>query len=117
MLAPSYTFGAALLSAFCWASGTASGIIAGDILPVNIVSALSVALYGMFLAIIVPPSRKDKAVGLAVIGSFVLSGLCAVMPVVSELSGGTRTIILTVLISAVAAICKPVGANEESERQ
>lgn len=105
---PAYTYGAALISTVFWASGTASGIIAGDVLPANVVSALSVALYGMFLAIIIPPSRKDRAVGIAVVMSFVLSGVCAVMPVVSDLSSGTRTILLTILISATAAICKPV---------
>ena len=107
-LEPAYTYGAALISTVLWASGTASGIIAGDVLPANVVSALSVALYGMFLAIIIPPSRKDRAVGIAVVMSFVLSGVCAVMPVVSDLSSGTRTILLTILISATAAICKPV---------
>ncbi|MCI6491277.1 MAG: AzlC family ABC transporter permease [Prevotella sp.] len=107
-LEPAYTYGAALISTVFWASGTASGIIAGDVLPANVVSALSVALYGMFLAIIIPPSRKDRAVGIAVVMSFVLSGVCAVMPVVSDLSSGTRIILLTILISATAAICKPV---------
>ena len=107
-LEPAYTYGAALISTVFWASGTASGIIAGDVLPANVVSALSVALYGMFLAIIIPPSRKDRAVGIAVVMSFVLSGVCAVMPVVSDLSSGMRTILLTILISATAAICKPV---------
>ena len=107
-LEPAYTYGAALISTVFWASGTASGIIAGDVLPANVVSALSVALYGMFLAIIIPPSRKDRAVGIAVVMSFVLSGVCAVMPVVSDLSSGTRTILLTIVVSATASICKPV---------
>lgn len=114
-LAPAYTFGAALVSTIFWAAGTASGIIAGDVLPANIVSALSVALYGIFISIVIPPSRADKAVAVAVVGSFVLSGLCAVMPLVRELSGGTRIIILTMLISAVAAIVKPVGNEEVQE--
>lgn len=114
-LAPAYTFGAALVSTIFWAAGTASGIVAGDVLPANIVSALSVALYGMFIAIIVPPSRRDRAVGLAVVASFVLSGLCAVLPMVCELSGGTRTIVLTILISAAAAALKPLGAEEGGE--
>ncbi len=107
-LVPAYTFGAATISTVFWASGTASGIIAGDVLPTNVVSALSVALYGMFLAIIIPPSRKDKAVGISVAISFILSGLCAVMPLVSELTSGTRTILLTIIISSVVAVCKPV---------
>ena len=56
-LNPYYTYGAILLAAPAWASGTALGIIAGNLLPLRVVSALSVALYGMFLAIIIPPDR------------------------------------------------------------
>lgn len=107
-LAPSYTMGAMIVSTVMWSAGCASGIAAGDVLPANIVSALSVALYGMFLAIIIPPAKKDKAVMWAVAGSFVLSGLCAVMPWVSEMNSGTRIIILTILISAIIAWIKPI---------
>lgn len=114
-LAPAYTFGAAVISTLGWASGTASGIIAGDILPTNIVAALSVALYGMFIAIIVPPAKQDKAVGIAVLSSFLLSGLCAYMPYVSEISSGTRVIILTILVSAIAAILKPINPDSDNE--
>lgn len=107
-LAPAYTFGAALISTIFWASGTASGIIAGNLLPSAIATALSVSLYGMFIAIIIPPSKKDRAVLLAVVASFLLSWLCSVAPLLSTLSSGTRTILLTILISAVAAKVKPV---------
>lgn len=106
-LVPAYTFGAALISTLFWASGTASGIIAGSVLPQNIVTALSVSLYGMFLAIIIPPSKKDHAVGVAVLISFLLSWLCSVTPLVNELSTGTRTILLTIIIAAAAALIKP----------
>ena len=59
-LNPFYTYGAILLAAPAWAFGTAFGIMAGNALPLRAVSALSVALYGMFLAIIIPPARKNK---------------------------------------------------------
>lgn len=110
-LAPSYTFGAALLSAFCWASGVAFGIVAGEILPAGVVSALSVALYGMFIAIIIPQARKDRAVCLAVAAGFLLSWLFSTLPFLSEINSGTRTIILTILISAAAALLKPVSTE------
>ena len=79
---PAYTYSAALISSLFWASGCAIGIVAGGMLPTHIVSALSVALYGMFLAIIVPPARADRNVLYALIASFLLSGICAVAPVV-----------------------------------
>ena len=63
MLNPWYNYGAMAIALPCWAAGTAMGIVAGNILPVSAVSALSVALYGMFLAVIIPASRTDKIVG------------------------------------------------------
>ncbi len=58
ILDPFYNYGAILVAAPAWATGTALGIIAGNLLPLRIVSALSVALYGMFIAIIIPPGRN-----------------------------------------------------------
>jgi predicted branched-subunit amino acid permease len=104
---PSYMYGAAFIAAPAWAIGTAVGILAGSLLPGRIVSALSAALYGMFLAIIIPPCKKDKAVCLAVVLSFLASWLCSVLPVVRELSSGMRTIILTVVIASIFAVLMP----------
>ena len=88
--------------------GTALGIIAGNLLPVRVVSALSVALYGMFLAIIIPPARKNRVVDVLVMLSFALSFACGCLPGIASLSDGTRTILLTVLISCGAAVLFPV---------
>jgi len=106
-LPASYPIGATTLAGTMWATGTGCGILAGDVLPTSVISALSVALYGMFIAIIIPPSRKDKAVLSAVAVSFLLSGLCAITPWIKELGNSTRTILLTVLISSVAALLYP----------
>ena len=81
----------------------------GNLLPARVVSALSVALYGMFLAIIIPPARKNKVVAALVLLSFALSLVCGCLPLVSALSSGTRTIILTVLLSAGAALMFPIS--------
>lgn len=113
-LNPWYTYGAAFIAAPCWASGTALGIIAGNLLPLRITSALSVALYGMFLAVIIPPSRKDKIIGILVILSFAASYAASVLPAISGFSDGTRTIILTVVISAAAAFLFPVRQEEDN---
>ena len=84
------------------------GILAGNALPLRIVSALSVALYGMFLAIIMPPARQNRVVAAFVGISFAASFLCSVLPGISAMSDGTRTIVLTVVISAAAAVLFPV---------
>ena len=112
-LNPYYTYGAILLAAPAWAIGTALGIIAGNLLPLRAVSALSVALYGMFLAIIIPPARKSRVVAALVAISFALSFLCNYLPGISALSEGTRTILLTVLISGTAAVLFPVNPDEQ----
>lgn len=114
-LPPAYPFGAMLVSTTMWASGTAVGIVAGEILPPHVVAALSVALYGMFIAIIIPPSKRDYAVGISVIASFLLSWLCSVLPTVREMSAGTRTIVLTIVIAAIAAYVKPVKIEDHDE--
>ncbi len=114
-LPPAYPFGAMLVSTTMWASGTAVGIVAGEILPPHVVAALSVALYGMFIAIIIPPSKRDYAVGISVIASFLLSWLCSVLPTVREMSAGTRTIVLTIVIAAIAAYVKPIKIEDHDE--
>lgn len=108
-LAPVYTFGATAIGATMWASGCMCGIIAGGTLSAGIVSALSVALYGMFIAIIIPPARQDRAVLVAVIVSFILSWVFSNIEWTSvHVSSGMRTIILTIFIAAAMAIIKPI---------
>ena len=72
-LNPYYNYGAMAIALPGWSMGTALGIVAGNVLPASIVSALSVALYGMFIAIIIPASRKDRVVGIVVTVSFLAS--------------------------------------------
>ncbi|MCR5834117.1 MAG: AzlC family ABC transporter permease [Selenomonadaceae bacterium] len=105
-LNPFYNYGAMLAALPGWSIGTALGIIMGNILPEAVVSALSVALYGMFLVVIIPKAKQDKIIGGAVIISFLASYLAQTF--FPEISAGNRTIILTVLIAGAAAIIYPV---------
>lgn len=120
---PWYPFGALVMAAPMWASGTALGIAMGNVLPIRMVSALSVALFGMFLAVIVPASRKDKVVALVVIISFAASFGAGFVPIINDLSSGNRIILLTLVISAAAAVMFPrvpqvpgTGETDESEK-
>lgn len=113
---PWYNYGAIIISVPLWSIGTSLGIIAGNILPVRVVSALSVALYGMFIAIIVPPAKENVVIAIAIAVSFLTSYICGIIPGIRELSGGTRTIILTVIISAIVAIIKPVKDDESASK-
>jgi predicted branched-subunit amino acid permease len=110
---PAYTYSAALISTLFWASGCAIGIVAGSLLPQPMVTALSMSLYGMFLAIIIPVVHNDRNVLYVLIASFVMSGLCALAPVVGQWSSGMRTVVLTIVISAVAAWLKPIKTEDD----
>lgn len=107
-LNPFYNYGMMTVAIPGWSLGTLFGVVMGNILPSSVVSALSVALYGMFIAIIIPPARKNKIIAGLVITSMAASLLFAMLPVVRTLSPGIRTIILTVVIAGGAAILFPV---------
>ena len=95
-----------------WSLGTLFGALAGNVLPVWAMNGFSVMLYGMFLAIIMPEGKKNRVV-LGCIGvSFVLSALAAKL--LPMLSGGMRILLLTIFISAAAAILFPREASEEA---
>ncbi len=112
-LKPAYNYGAMSVAIPGWCLGTALGVIFGEILPPMIVNCLSVALYGMFIAIIIPPTKKSRAVGAIVIVSMVLSFFMSVLPLVKEISSGFRIIIITVAVAAVAAVVAPVEDADE----
>ena len=114
-LDPWYMYGAMAPAIPGWMIGTALGTLAGSVLPARVVSAFGVALYGMFIAIFIPPARKDKVILALVALAFASSWAFAHLPVVSALSDGTRTIILTVLLAGGAAALFP--RREEEEQQ
>ena len=114
-LNPWYYYGAMAVAIPGWSLGTACGIIAGSALPERIVSALSVALFGMFLAIIIPPARESRIIMTVVATSFIASFIATYVQPLAQLTGGTRTIILTVLIAAVAAWLRPVHEQPKEE--
>jgi len=105
---PYYNYGAMAVAVPAWSIGTSIGIDMGNILPDYAVSALGVALYGMFLAVIIPPVKGEKILGSIVLISFAASFIAANFPFIGELSEGTRTIILTLIIAGGAAWLKPV---------
>ena len=113
-LNPFINYGAIAVAVPAWSVGTALGIVAGNILPANIVSALSVALYGMFIACFVPPAKANKILLCAIPVCCLLSYLAFRMPYIGDLSEGTRAVILTVVIATVLAIAFPIK-DEDGE--
>ena len=111
---PYFGVGCWLSAMSMWSVGNAIGIAVGNILPPRAVSALSVALFGMFLAVIIPPIKKDKIIGCAVAISFALSYLATTLPAFQNISSGNRTILLTVIIASAFAVIAP-RQNESPE--
>lgn len=113
-LNPFYNYGAMSVAIPGWAFGTLFGVIMGNVLPARLVSALSVGLYGMFLAIIIPPARKNKIIAALVIISMAASLSFSKISLLANVSDGMKIIILTVVISLLAAVLFPVKDEEET---
>ena len=107
-LNPYYTYGIISMAMPGWALGTLLGVVSGNVLPPRMVSALSIALYGMLLAVIIPPAKGNKMLTVLIIISMVASLLFASLPILNTISSGVKIILLTIVIAGIAAILFPV---------
>ena len=107
-LTPAYFLGAGTVAAIGWVGGTAMGALAGSVLPLSVRTALGVMLYGMFIAIVVPQAKQDKAILLSVILAIVFSSLFTWVPVLNSVSSGLAIVICTVAAAALCALLCPV---------
>ena len=98
-----------------WTLGTLCGGLAGSILPPSIQAALGVMLYGMFIAIVIPPAKKEKEILIAVILALVLSSCFAWIPALKQVSAGISIVICTVAAAAVCAALFPIREEEAAE--
>lgn len=114
-LSPWYAYG--LMCSFMpgWVLGTLLGGVVGGLLPWRLLNAFGVALYGMFIAIVVPPAKGSRVVAGLVVVAMLLSCLFAFLPVLSGISAGMRTILLTLLVAGAAAVLFPVANEAEGE--
>lgn len=114
-LDPFYCYGAISVASPGWAFGTFLGVLSGSILPARILSALGVALYGMFIAVIIPPAKTDKIIRGIVLASMAVSFVFTIIPVLNQISSGFRIILLTLLIAGTAAVLFPIKSEEDIE--
>lgn len=110
-----YMCGLALLPIIGWTSGTLLGGVAGNILPTPVTAALGLAIYGMFIAIVVPVAKKEKATAICVLFSIALSCAFKYIPLLSKVPSGFTVIICAVVASAVFAIIAPIKTEENEE--
>lgn len=107
-----YMAGLILTPILGWTGGTLLGAVATSLLPASITDAMGIALYGMFIAIIVPPAREHKNVLFAVLLAIAISYAFHYLPILNNISGGWAVIITTVSVSAIAAFLFPVEEKE-----
>ena len=96
-----------------WTFGTLTGAVATSLMPELLASALGIALYGMFIAIIIPPAREHKNVLFAVVLAVIFSVAFPYIPILQNLSNGWSIIVITIVVSAIAAWLFPITPNEE----
>lgn len=112
---PVYYMGLATLPYIGWSLGTAMGAFFGALLPTDIRLALSVAIYGMFIAIVVPEAKKDFSVLVVTLIAIALSCILYYVPVFNFITSGFSIIICAIVASAVGALVFPKG-DEENEQ-
>ncbi len=112
-ISAAYFFGLMTAPFWGWAFGTLIGATAVSLLPAMVRSALGIAIYGMFLAVIIPPARTERALVWVIVIAAMISCLFYYLPVLQQLSSGWVIIICAVLASSFAAIKWPI--KEEGE--
>ena len=89
--------------------------VAGSILPGVLTNALGIALYGMFIAIVVPPAKENRAVAAVAVVSMAVSAVFSLAPYLREISSGFRIILVTVLVAGAAAWLAPLEDKPTEE--
>ena len=109
----SYMFGLILTPYLGWSAGTIVGAVAGNILPALLISALGIAIYGMFIAIVVPPAKENKNILFCVIIAIAMSCAFRFIPLLARVHSGFVVIICAVAASAIAALLFPINESEK----
>lgn len=115
LISPAYMYGIGSLPWVGWTLGTLLGSLAGELLPASVSAALGIAIYGMFVAIIVPAAKKNKGVLFTAALAAALSCAFRYIPLLSRISSGFAVIICAVPASAAAALLFPVKEDESRD--
>ncbi len=112
---PCYVYGAMSVTIPGWGLGTLCGSLSGTFMSAGLMSAFGIAIYGMFLAIIIPPTKKDHVVFKVVLLGMVLGSAFRFLPVLEKLSPGFSIIIITVVVAGLAAWLFPIAEEVSCE--
>lgn len=111
-VSPFFSYGVMLVAVAGWTLGTLLGAAAGTVLPPRVLSALGVALYGMFIAIIVPPATESRVLRRVILIAMLLSTVFTFAPLLKDISAGIRVILLTVAVAGGAAVLAPIREED-----
>lgn len=114
-LGKNYLYGLIITPYVGWSVGTLVGAAAGNILPAVVISALGIAIYAMFVAIVVPPMKKNSPTALCVLTAVVLSCLFRYVPILNKVPNGFTIIICAAAASALFALVAPREEEEDDE--
>ena len=114
-LKPIYMYGLILLPFLGWTIGTLLGAVAGNLLPESINRALGIAIYGMFVAIVLPPAKREKGVLAASLISISVSLALAFVPLFSFITSGLAIIISALVAAIIAALLFPIKEEEDEK--
>ena len=114
-LTTSFFMGLGLTPVIGWTLGTLCGALAGSVLPASIQAALGVMLYGMFIAIVVPPAKQERSVLYVVLLALTFSCLFTYVPVLQSVSAGISIVVCTVAAAAVGAWLFPIPDEEVAQ--
>lgn len=112
---PSYFYGLMTVPYVGWALGTLGGALAGQIFPMSVRLALGIAIYAMFIAIILPPMKRERGVLMSVAIAAGLSCCVHYIPVFSFISEGFSIIICAVIAALLMAWLCPVSESDGRE--
>lgn len=111
-----YLYGLIITPYLGWSIGTAIGALAGDILPQPATSALGIAIYGMFIAIVIPKAKSDKPVAICALIAIALGCAFKYVYFLSNIPQGFVVIICATIASAILAISAPICKSEEVQK-
>ncbi|MBP5623448.1 MAG: AzlC family ABC transporter permease [Lachnospiraceae bacterium] len=108
-----YMFGLISTPILGWTLGTALGAITGSILPERLADAMGIALYAMFIAIIIPPAKKSRPILGAIAISIVITCVLRYVPIFNFITEGFAMIIATVLAAGIMAKIAPIKEDNK----
>lgn len=110
-----FLYGLIVVPVLFWTAGTALGALASQIMPTALSQAMELGLYAMFIAIIIPPARKSRAIALVIILAIVIECILYMTPVLRQISVGFQVILATVLAASIGAVLHPVRQEESND--